>query len=114
MLPTFLPPSFASLRLVAPAKASRGHGGGVFTISVAASDPAAWEGKAPVLVGFVVCAEHHVAATGARGPLLCMRRESDSWTYGVVEGGAWTRVGALEDCKTCHATAERAPIFGPE
>jgi hypothetical protein len=103
------------LRAVSEPFVSLGHAGGRYTMSVLASEPEAYLGRTPVLPGLIVCAEQREVAGRVDGPLLCMRREQEGWTFGAAlpGGDTWARVGKLDDCALCHAAAPRDWLFGP-
>lgn len=88
------------------------HGGGAYAIRVLAATPG-YDRESRFAEGTTLCAEHRRG--GADGPLTCMRRGTDGWTYAVSPPPftGWSRVGRLEDCAGCHGTAPRDGVFGP-
>lgn len=88
------------------------HGGGAYAIRVLW--PAGVElGRSPFPEGTAVCAEHRAGRD--EGPLTCMRKGPDGWTYAVAVApfSGWSRIGKLDDCAGCHRTAPHDGVFGP-
>jgi hypothetical protein len=97
-----------------------GHAGGRYEVRLWSSDVPAYRAGGAPPPGLVACAEHREGAEPSDADLVtCMRREpkggEGAWLYGVKPrgGGAWLRVGPLDDCARCHRSAPRDGLFGP-
>jgi hypothetical protein len=118
-------PGAALERLTPKAIQSRGHGGGIYGVTILANAAGAklWRehsGRTPAHALFV--AEHRFLEDGSPGPLLVMQKQTPGYDPGAADWQfAWAespskvvRSGRLADCAACHAAAETDYVFIPE
>jgi hypothetical protein len=115
-------PAAVLTRLTPESVRSRGHGGGLYQVTIFANPDGArlWRersGRARVRALFV--AQHRSVLDASPGPVLLMQKQDPGydpaaadWQFGWAEApSTLVRSGRLADCAACHAAAETDYVF---